>query len=160
MRTGMHSFISNGHRQTGAALVVSMVLLMVLTILAISTMNTASLEVAMAGNRQYQENAFQLAETGLDRHVATAADPANAGICDIPTDVGSQACDRDVEVIDEMDGSFTTTTTYRRESSCPGANTIGYFQSYNFEVQSVGQTDNDGAVSQHTLGWYICRNGT
>ena len=156
----MHSYISNGHRQTGAALVVSMVLLMVLTILAISTMNTASLEVAMAGNNQYQESAFQLAETGLDRHIAIASDPANAGICDIPTEADSQDCDLDDEAVDDMNGSFTTTTTYRRESSCPGANTIGYFQSYNFEVQSVGQTDNAGAISQNTLGWYICRNGT
>ncbi|HEX6217244.1 MAG TPA: pilus assembly PilX N-terminal domain-containing protein, partial [Vicinamibacterales bacterium] len=53
--------------QRGAALVVGMLLLLVLTLLAISGMNTASLELAMAGNMQYHENAFQAAETGVEQ---------------------------------------------------------------------------------------------
>ena len=55
------------HAQRGAALVVGMLLLLVLTLLAISGMNTASLELAMAGNMQYHENAFQAAETGIEQ---------------------------------------------------------------------------------------------
>jgi Tfp pilus assembly protein PilX len=55
----------NNNKQTGAALVVGLVLMMVLTILAISTMRTATLELLIAGNAQYRERAFQLAETGL-----------------------------------------------------------------------------------------------
>ncbi len=69
-----HNFVFQRHHQSGAALVISMVLLMVLTVLAISTMSTASLEIAMAGNTQYADKAFQLAEMGLDRHVAEARD--------------------------------------------------------------------------------------
>lgn len=53
--------------QRGAALVVGMLLLLVLTLLAISGMNTASLELAMAGNMQYHENAFRAAETGIEQ---------------------------------------------------------------------------------------------
>ena len=53
-------------RQRGAALVVGMILLMVLTLLAISGMNTATLELQMAGNAQYSENAFQASETGIE----------------------------------------------------------------------------------------------
>ncbi|MFQ5635592.1 MAG: PilX N-terminal domain-containing pilus assembly protein, partial [Gammaproteobacteria bacterium] len=52
-------------RQSGAALIVGLVLMMVLTILAISTMRTSTLELAMAGNTQYREKARQLAEAGL-----------------------------------------------------------------------------------------------
>ena len=44
--------------QSGAALVVGLLLLLVLTILAISGMTTATLELQMAGNEQYQERAF------------------------------------------------------------------------------------------------------
>ena len=51
-----------GRHQRGAALVVGLLLLLVLTILAISGMTTATLELQMAGNRQYQERAFQAAE--------------------------------------------------------------------------------------------------
>lgn len=52
-------------KQNGAALVVGLVLLVVITVLAISGMNTATTELAMARNDQNYENAFQAAETGL-----------------------------------------------------------------------------------------------
>jgi Tfp pilus assembly protein PilX len=40
-------------------------LLLVLTLLAIAGMNTSTLELQMAGNVQFRQNAFQAAETGL-----------------------------------------------------------------------------------------------
>ena len=52
-------------KQNGAALVVGLILLVVITVLAISGMNTATTELAMARNDQNYENAFQAAETGL-----------------------------------------------------------------------------------------------
>ncbi|HSG96847.1 MAG TPA: PilX N-terminal domain-containing pilus assembly protein [Woeseiaceae bacterium] len=51
--------------QRGAALVVGLLLLVVITVLAISGMNTATTELAMARNDQAYEDAFQLAERGL-----------------------------------------------------------------------------------------------
>ncbi len=58
------------NKQTGAALVVGLVLLVVVTVLAISGMNTATTELAMARNDQNYENAFQAAETGLEQALA------------------------------------------------------------------------------------------
>jgi hypothetical protein len=58
--------IKNSQGQSGAALVVGLVLLVVITVLAISGMNTATTELAMARNDQNYENAFQAAETGLE----------------------------------------------------------------------------------------------
>ena len=52
-------------KQQGAALVISLMLMLVITVLAISGMNTATTELAMARNDQNYENAFQAAETGL-----------------------------------------------------------------------------------------------
>jgi len=57
-------------RQGGAALVVGLILLVVVTVLAISGMNTATTELAMARNDQNYENAFQAAETGLEQAIA------------------------------------------------------------------------------------------
>ena len=54
-------------KQQGAALVVGLVLLVVVTVLAVSGMNTATTELAMARNDQNFENAFQAAETGLEQ---------------------------------------------------------------------------------------------
>lgn len=53
-------------RQNGAALVIGLILMVVITVLAISGMNTATTELAMARNDQSYENAFQAAETGLE----------------------------------------------------------------------------------------------
>jgi type IV pilus assembly protein PilX len=53
--------------QRGAALVIGLLLLLVLTILAVSGMNSASLEFVMAGNEQYRANAFSAAEAGIER---------------------------------------------------------------------------------------------
>ena len=52
-------------KQRGAALVVGLLLLVVVTVLAISGMNTATTELALACNDMAYENAFQAAETGL-----------------------------------------------------------------------------------------------
>jgi len=156
MSTRINKCIFNPHHQSGAALIVSMVLLMVLTLLAISTMRTASLEIAMAGNNQYTENAFQLAESGVERHIADAL--ANPNKCDIPNDVGADGCDLTDEEISDLKGSFTTQGQYHGETDCKQMLvSMGSFQSFNFEVQAVGTTDNDGATAQHTLGWNLCR---
>lgn len=56
---------SNRGKQQGAALVVGLMLLVVITVLAISGMNTATTELAMARNDQAYEDAFQAAETGI-----------------------------------------------------------------------------------------------
>ena len=58
--------LKNSKGQNGAALVVGLLLLVVITVLAISGMNTATTELAMARNDQNYENAFQAAETGLE----------------------------------------------------------------------------------------------
>ncbi len=62
----MKTYPNSIQTQRGAALIVGLVLLLTLTLLAVSGMNTATLEVTMAGNSQYSEQAFQLAETGID----------------------------------------------------------------------------------------------
>ncbi len=68
----MNSLIQR-KRQNGAALVVGLILLMVITILAISGMNTATTELAIARNDQNYESAFQAAETGLERALSQGA---------------------------------------------------------------------------------------
>ncbi len=57
-------------KQNGAALVVGLILLVVVTVLAVSGMNTATTELAMARNDQNYENAFQAAETGLEQSLS------------------------------------------------------------------------------------------
>lgn len=64
--------IYSGHHrhQSGAALVVALILLVALSLMAISSMNTATLDLIMAGNEQYRSRAFAAAETGIQRAIA------------------------------------------------------------------------------------------
>ncbi len=64
--------LMNRQRQQGAALIVGLLLLVVITILAVSGMNTATTELAIARNDQTNENAFQAAETGLENALSQA----------------------------------------------------------------------------------------
>lgn len=52
-------------RQQGAVLIIAMIFLIILTLLAVTGMNTTSLEEKMAANSQETNRAFQAAETGL-----------------------------------------------------------------------------------------------
>ena len=56
-------------KQTGAALVVSLILLVALGMMAVSSMSSATLDLVMAGNEQYRTRAFVAAETGIQRAV-------------------------------------------------------------------------------------------
>jgi len=69
MTTPIHATIDCKYQQ-GAVLVVGLLLLVVITILAVSGMNTATTELAMARNDQSYENVFQAAETGLENALA------------------------------------------------------------------------------------------
>jgi type IV pilus assembly protein PilX len=65
--------------ESGAALVIGLILLLVLTLLAVSGMSAASLEFIMAGNEQYRANAFQAAEAGIEQSVVLGVlNPATA----------------------------------------------------------------------------------
>lgn len=52
-------------RQHGAALIIALVFLLLLTLLGVTAMGTTSLEEKMAGNLRDKDLAFQAAETGL-----------------------------------------------------------------------------------------------
>jgi type IV pilus assembly protein PilX len=69
MNTNFQVMIDRKHQQ-GAALIVGLLLLVVITVLAVSGMNTATTELAMARNDQTSENVFQSAEKGLETALA------------------------------------------------------------------------------------------
>jgi type IV pilus assembly protein PilX len=79
------------NKQRGAALVVGMLLLLVLTLLAISGMNTASVELVMAGNTQYQQLAFQNAESAIAESLVSGAFNPDRSETPDPTSISSVA---------------------------------------------------------------------
>lgn len=69
----------NGRRgaQSGVALAVSLLLLLVLTVTAVSGVTAALLEQRMAGNELYQSRAFEAAEAGIVQAMAGGTFTAN-----------------------------------------------------------------------------------
>lgn len=65
--------LNHRKNQSGAALVVSLVMLVVISVLAISSINAATTELAMARNDMVYERAFQAAETGLEQAISQGA---------------------------------------------------------------------------------------
>lgn len=137
-------------RQRGAALVVGLVLLLILTLLAISGMNTATTELTMAGNEQYRANAFQAAETGIEQVIARGVFNTNAPVIDPQQTLAS--------------GTIDTTTLPRGITGNPSrygfgnalvlGSSSGTFTAAHFQVDSTG-TAQRNARADHTQGLWI-----
>jgi Tfp pilus assembly protein PilX len=61
--------VSGGNSQRGAALAVALILLVILTLLAVSGMSLATAELFMAGNEQLRRRAADTASAGIERAI-------------------------------------------------------------------------------------------
>ena len=146
------SYTTHRKHQTGAALVVGLLLLVVITVLAISGMNTAATELAMARNDQAYEDAFQAAETGLANVLARGLFDTNAN-ANPQTNVTSNT-------------SITTSIQFEDSTLVPDAAfSLGVgsgIAAYHFLATSQAEfqrnpgsdTDRDSAAT-HTQAFYI-----
>ena len=129
-------------REAGATLVVGLVLLLVLTLLGVSGMNTATLEVQMAGNTQFQQDAFQAAETGIDISISL---PSNPG------------APQPVPLTPLGDGSYSTqaikTCVWSADSAPHGVFSSGIVKSWYFDIVATGNGPRN-ARSTHTQSFY------
>jgi len=143
---GNHLIGSRGD-QRGAVLVVGLILLMVITVLGISSMHTATLEVMMAGNTQFHQEALQAADTGIDisiaqRNFSTGA-PAILPVT--PLDDGSY----DTQAV----STFMENTPVPDDAFSMGVN-VGSVQAFHFDISAVGRGPSN-AVATHNQSFYI-----
>lgn len=144
----MNSIVNR--KQNGAALIVGLVLLMVLTLLAISSMTNSTTEVAMAQNAQYSQNAFQSAETGIDLAIA-----GSNWSTTVPTVVQT------APIQGSTGNYYGYNLQFDEVTPVPSGFSIGAgagFLSYHFNVISTG-TSNRGATSTHQQSFYIVGPG-
>lgn len=137
---------SIGARQRGAALVIGLILLLVLTLLAVSGMNTATLELQMAGNSQFSQNAFQAAETGIEAAMQTNLVNTNVVITS------------PVTAIPGTNDTYQTVTRFNPDTGVQNTlvvgSSAGEFAFYHFDVTSTG-TSGRGATSTNTQSFYV-----
>ena len=143
--------LPSGHLQSGAALIVGLILLMVLTMLGISGLQGSTFELLQAGNAQFSESAFQAAETGIDRAL-------NRGGLNTVVPVIVPA----TEVVPGSVNTFQTETRFAQVTSVPqGLYSIGSsggFQAFHFDIDSTGRSARN-AVSVHSQSFYVIGPG-
>lgn len=145
--------------QQGAALVTSLILLTVVTLLAITSMSTNTLEEKMASNSQEMNRAFQTAETGLAKILAdddafnTTNSVDDNGTPFNPTDDIYDFTSTDNDV-----GPYSADTVYTaeyRQKTIPKRGT-GWDTSmafYHFDLAARGITAS-GVTAAHHAGAY------
>ncbi|MFK8028746.1 MAG: PilX N-terminal domain-containing pilus assembly protein [Gammaproteobacteria bacterium] len=126
-------------KQQGAALVVGLILLLILTVFAVSGMSTATLELVLAGNTQFTENAFQASESAIEAEFI--AGPAT------PTDprTGNFTFNNGIEA--------TTDVTYRANTFAEGYS-ISEYSADHYIITARG-TSGKNAVNVNQQGFYI-----
>ncbi len=157
MRTAMRQPME---MQRGAALVVGLVLLMVLTVLAISVVRTATLDLLMTGNAQFRENAFQLAESGAQAVIRSAETGAidltvvpDCPASDHPWPDGDLPWSGEIDV-DDLGGRYQTRLCLDGVTADMPGTSIGRFRQLHYRVESRGRTDQRDAEAIHVQGFY------
>lgn len=127
--------------QRGAALVIGLVLLVILTLLAVTGMNTATTELVMAGNEQYRRAAALAASAGVEEAIADIGTvptvPGAAPIQVLGVPVGNVATD-----------NFSTSTRYIGEETGLPQSSVDRFVGLHFEIVSTGSSARNASDRQ------------
>jgi type IV pilus assembly protein PilX len=132
--------------QRGAALVVGMILLVVLTLLAVSGMNTASTELRMAGNEQFRKRAFEASESGIERGIALGPFNPNAA----PAVVAATPADPAMP-----DDQYTLLITPVGATAAPPGYSLKNFSAEHFTLQSQGISYRQGTAYQNSAATHL-----
>ena len=155
--------------QDGAALVIGLLLLLVMTTLALSGMSSATLELQLAGNEQAQERAFQAAEAGIAQALAASVFTTNpaafstryidAGVPD-PVPIRGQGlpivgCSDQSNAAEGQCEYFLRFDLANGITPGPdGTDDAAAGLAYHFVIDSYGVAER-GAQSELTLGFYV-----
>jgi type IV pilus assembly protein PilX len=136
-------------RQNGAALVVGLMLLVIVTVLAVSAVSTASTELIMASNEQFRERAFQAAEIGVERGLRTLAT--------VPQDGAEHAKDP-VAVTSLASDKYQVTSIYLGDDNDIPGFSAGKFVGLHYRIESTG-TSLRNAQAAHEQGAFVLGSG-
>jgi len=142
------SCTARSRREHGAALVIGLILLLVITILAVSGVVTSTLQLRMVSNQQQQENSFQAADSAIE--IAMANEPYSTTVPQTGSGTLPNGDQYEYELRFVGDSSLPTVPT--------GYSLGTGFQAYHFEVEGTSTTAG-GANSDHTQAFYVVGPG-
>ena len=139
-------------KQRGATLIVGLILLLVLTVLGVSGMGTARMEVRMAGNMQFRQDAFQLAESGIDLAIANGTfNTTSTG-----STIDWLGADYDRKAVTTFEAATPLTAVAFSMGNTAGNGSV---MAYHFEVESQGKGPRN-ATATHRQGFYVLGPGS
>jgi hypothetical protein len=128
-------------------LVIGLLLLVILTLLAISGMNSASTELIMAGNEQYRQKAFNAAATGVEQAIVDL-DNAKQDLVTATTKSKTAVTNGDAG------DSYETSTLYKGDEFNVAGFSAGRFNALHYEITSTGTAVRQ-ATSVQVQGAYL-----
>jgi Tfp pilus assembly protein PilX len=141
-------------KQRGAALVMGLILLTVITLLAVVGMNIANTELAGATSDQLRMRAFNAAETGLETRIQSLwVDRTTSTTPDIRPVEPVENSPRNT-VTDAAADTYETTTVFRGEGSMISRFSTGTFVGFHYSVESTGHSSRN-AEAVHTAGAFV-----
>lgn len=139
--------------QRGAALVIALLMLVILTILALSGINTATTELTMAGNEQYRRNAAQAATAGVEAAITRLGTvPTSTGAA--PTEVGPTA------LPDSTSERYSTSTRYLGDELGLPQSSADKFVGLHFQIDSTGTSLRNASDAQSQGVMVVAASGS
>lgn len=148
-------------RESGAILVVALIMLIIITIVGLSTIGSTGLEVKMAANAQFKNMAFQgsehaIEETSVDRRfLGTVLIQSNLATPIWPTKIISTASQDN----DQLNSNSLVKYAGNADLNADGGNSDNEGSSrgvlHNFEVYGIASIANTGALNTNVRGLYV-----
>lgn len=143
-----------GSRQRGAVLMISLIMLLLLTIIGITAMQTTTMEEKMAGNTRDQTVAFEAASAALRDAESYIEGTPNTASFD-----GSGGLYAETDTVPSYDasGAWTTANARQYAGTLPDASNGGVATPPMYMVQIV-TTSSSPAISSKNIGGYGQQN--
>ena len=133
--------------QTGAALPVGLILLLILTLLGVAGMNNARMQLQMSGGLQNHEYAYQSAEAGLS--LALATETLSIGL-----DTGDKPFAIPAAANDSASGTYRMVHTGAGPVPSGGF-TVGSVVAQHFRISSTAQLASNNQAETHVQGLFL-----
>lgn len=127
-------------RERGAALVIGLIMLLILTILAFTGVNTATTELAMASNEQFRRNAADASAAGIEESIAS--------LDLVGTTPGSAATLPEAVLGDNEATTYTSVTRYVGDEAGVPQSSADKFIGLHYEIASTGTSARNARDSQ------------
>lgn len=135
--------------QQGAVLITALMFLVILTLLALTSMNTNTLEERMAANSQDINRAFQTAETGLELAMSDDDAFTTSNTEDLDG-TASDPYDKSMTGIGDYDAEVEYNAVYRQKTRPPrGSKWDQSFALYHFDLSATGRTAGGATTTVH-----------